>query len=123
MSLQDEIPFAHPVARFPVKKRPTLPPSFAAKKEVPTSFTHCSFDLWALKLTYCIQDCWLPREPKSDRADFYSIDKAVPADPLLEGCDSQVEWPACRHHLRIFQITCRPSLTSTRELSCLLIQL
>jgi len=32
--LQDEIPFAHPVARFPVKKRPTLPPSFAAKQEV-----------------------------------------------------------------------------------------
>ena len=33
--LQDEIPFAHPVAKFPVKKRPKLPPSFAAKKEVP----------------------------------------------------------------------------------------
>ena len=32
--LQDEIPFAHPVARFPVKKQPKLPPSFAAMKEV-----------------------------------------------------------------------------------------
>lgn len=32
--MQDEIPFAHPVAKFPVKKRPKLPPSFAAMKEV-----------------------------------------------------------------------------------------
>ena len=32
--LQDDIPFAHQVAKFPVKKRPKLPPSFAAMKEV-----------------------------------------------------------------------------------------
>ncbi len=33
--MQDEVPFALAVAKFPVKKRAKLPPSFADKKEVP----------------------------------------------------------------------------------------
>ena len=31
---EEEVPFAHPVTKFPVSKKPTLPPTFADKKEV-----------------------------------------------------------------------------------------
>ena len=59
--LQDDIPFAHQVAKFPVKKRPKLPPSFAAKKEVTTMRTQGSLPAdktsacYALPIKPCLQ--------------------------------------------------------------------
>ena len=52
--LQDDIPFAHQVAKFPVKKRPKLPPSFAAKKEVTFMRSRALFQPTAqLNATHC----------------------------------------------------------------------